>query len=131
MKYCWPSLNVLLTRPADSALAGQIVELHGERLNGVVGLPHQLVEQIVLCESHLQHPGFQSVDAFGLLCRAVPPQHFLNSRQAALSRVAKRRLTLGINRSDIGAGASEQLCHFAAIILLRGVHDQGRHPIEF
>ena len=70
------------------------MELHGERLNGVVGLPHQLVEQIVLCESHLQHPGFQSVDAFGLLCRAVPPQHFLNSRQAALSRVAKRRLTL-------------------------------------
>jgi len=52
--------NVLLARPEDSALARQIVQLHGERLNGVVGLAHQLVEQIVLCESHLQHPGLQS-----------------------------------------------------------------------
>jgi len=42
MKYCWPSLNVLLTRPADSALAGQIVQLHGERLNRVVGLADEL-----------------------------------------------------------------------------------------
>jgi len=36
------------------------MQLHEERLNGVVGLAHQLVEQIVLFESHLQHPGFQS-----------------------------------------------------------------------
>jgi len=26
----------------------------------MAGLAHQPVEQIVLCESHLQHPGFQS-----------------------------------------------------------------------
>jgi hypothetical protein len=31
-------------------------------LNGVVGLAHQLVEQVVLRESHLQHAGFQSME---------------------------------------------------------------------
>jgi len=36
------------------------MQLDVERLNGVVGLAHDLEEKIVLRESHLQHAGLQS-----------------------------------------------------------------------
>src|SRR5262249_20727743 len=44
--------------------------------------------------------------------------------------MAEGRLTMGIHCRKVGAGGDEQFRHLAAVIFLRGIHDQRRHAVE-
>ena len=57
-------------------------------------------------------------------------KYFLNPCQTAFSSMGKCGLAVRVDCCDISARVDQQLCHFGAIILLRGVHDQRGHPVE-
>ena len=57
-------------------------------------------------------------------------KHLLNPCQTVFSSMGKCGLAVRVDCCDISARVDQQLCHFGAIILLRGVHDQRGHPVE-
>src|SRR5437899_2119836 len=100
-------------------------------------IPHEMgpASEVVMSRSVRGNHYFAATQG-ALLCRiwlgrTVAPQNLFNLGQAALSSMVEGRLTLGINRCNVGPGVDQQFRHLAAIVLLRGVHDQRRHAVEF